>query len=103
MDVAQNDELPPLIPTKSGSRHPGLVSRNKQFQNPSINKNLHENSLNKIPTRPLKRASDAFDQSISISLSDLSKNDEDEEDAFIKNQDLEAFCKNKMKKIKMDS
>jgi hypothetical protein len=100
--VAQNDELPPLIPTKPGSRHPGLVSKNKQIQNPSINKSLHENSLIKMPTRSLKRSSDTFDQSVSISLSDFSKNDEDEEDAFIKNQDLEAFCKNQTKKINMD-
>jgi len=102
--VAQNDDLPPLIPTKSGSRHPGLVPKNKQFPNTSINKSLNESSLNKSnQNRSLKRTSETFDQSNSMNLADFSKNEEDEEDAYIKNQDLEALCKNKTKKIKMDS
>jgi hypothetical protein len=101
--VAQNDDLPPLLPTKSGIKQPGLGSK--------VNKSLHENSfnnnssqsLNKLPNRSLKRASDTLAQSISINLSTYSKNEEDEDDAYIINQDLEALCKNKTKKIKMDN
>ena len=77
------------------------MPKNKQFHTPYASKqntSVLETSVN----RSLKRTSDVFESS--INLSNFSHaNDEDDDDNYIINQDLEALCKNKTKKIKMDN
>jgi hypothetical protein len=108
--IAHIAELPPIVGTKNGTKTPGLSYKTHNLPKST---NLSTSSS----TKPLKRTSDVSDyssrsyisKSISSSNNDESRVDanamsfnttindqeeEDEDDSFIKNQDLEALCYN---------
>lgn len=77
-------EFPPIIPTRTGARYPGLVAKNK------TNQQVLSTSLIEKNTRSNKRTSQEL-ESKNMSVSTVAKEtNEDEEDELLFKQHLEA-------------
>jgi hypothetical protein len=103
LELAKIAEVPPLINTKGGNKQPGLPVG-------KVNASLN-NTICSTGSRPLKRASDICDTSLASrsyickslgndeSNMTMNEDEDDEDDCFLKNQDLGALFVNNSSSI----